>query len=67
MKKYRIFATIVGILAVIATALVGCTKKEMISDNNTQSINIGQSHNDGLDYICKSLNLINTRYEKTSN
>lgn len=46
----------VGILVVMVAALVGCEKKEMISDNDTQSINIGQSHNDGLDYICKSLN-----------
>lgn len=56
MKKNRIFATIVGILAVIVASLVGCEKNEMLSDNAPQSINVGQSHNDGLDYICKSLN-----------
>ncbi len=59
MKNCRIFATMIGVLAVVVAVLVGCKKKDMISDNDTQTninMSIGQSHNNGLSYIYKSLN-----------
>lgn len=60
MKKNRIIAMMIGISAIVIAVFWGCTKTDANSDKDIQTStnkSVGQSHNSGLDYIYKSIQI----------